>query len=232
HVTFRYSEKSSLVLHDVSLNVDAGAFIAIVGASGSGKSSLLRLLLGFETPESGAILYEGQNLTQLNIRDLRRQIGVVLQEGQLMADSISNNIAGARTLSLEEIWEAATMAGIADDIRQMPMGMSTYVNEGAANISGGQKQRILIARALATKPRILFLDEATSALDNASQNIVKESLERLSLTRIIIAHRLSSITHADRIYVLDNGRIIEEGTYDELIKKGGAFTRLAQRQIA
>ena len=149
-----------------------------------------------------------------------------------MADSISNNIAGARTLSLEEIWEAATMAGIADDIRQMPMGMYTYANEGAANISGGQKQRILIARALATKPRILFLDEATSALDNASQNIVKESLEHLSLTRIIIAHRLSSITHADRIYVLDNGRIIEEGTYDELMKKGGAFTRLAQRQIA
>ena len=232
HVTFRYNEKSSPVLHDVSLKVDAGAFIAIVGASGSGKSSLLRLLLGFETPESGAILYEGQNLTQLNIRDLRRQIGVVLQDGQLMADSISNNIAGARTLSLEEIWEAATMAGIADDIRQMPMGMYTYVNEGAANISGGQKQRILIARALATKPRILFLDEATSALDNASQNIVKESLEHLQLTRIIIAHRLSSITHADRIYVLDNGRIIEEGTYDELIKKGGTFTRLAQRQIA
>ncbi|GEM_PF-1703023 len=231
HINFRHTQEGPLVLTDISLEVHPGEFVAIIGPSGSGKSTLLRILLGFEKPDSGAVLYDGQSLAQLNVREVRKQIGVVLQDGQLMADSIFNNIAGSRSLSMDEAWDAARLAGLESDIRQMPMGMYTYINEGSANISGGQKQRVLIARAIASRPRMILFDEATSALDNASQKIVSNSLYDLRLTRVIIAHRLSSIEAADCIYVLDSGRIVESGKYDELMAKGGVFSRLAQRQL-
>ena len=231
HVSFRYSPDTPLVLQDISLKINPGEFVAIVGASGSGKSTLLRILLGFEKPDTGSVLYDLKSLVQLNIREVRNQIGVVLQEGQLMSGSILNNIAGTRTLSLEEAWSAAKSVGLDTEIREMPMQMHTYISEGSGNISGGQKQRILIARAIASNPRILFLDEATSALDNMTQNIVMESLEKLKLTRVVIAHRLSTIQHADIIYVLDKGKIDDAGTYQELLNKGGLFSQLVQHQL-
>lgn len=231
HVTFSYSREAKPVLEDVSITVNPGEFVAIVGASGSGKSTLLRLLLGFEKPDSGSILYDQKSLSNLNIRAVRKQIGVVLQDGQLMAGSIFNNIAGSRMLTPEEVWEAAALAGIDQEIQEMPMQMHTFISEGSGNISGGQKQRLLIARAIASRPRIVLLDEATSALDNVTQRTVMQSLENLKMTRVIIAHRLSSILHADRIYVLDQGRVVESGTYDELMEIGGYFSELARHQL-
>lgn len=232
HISFRYSPESRLVLDDLSLKIEPGEFVAIVGSSGSGKSTLLRILLGFDRPDSGSVLYDDQDLLRLNIRDVRKQIGVVLQNGQLLPGTIFENISGSRSLLLDEAWEAAKMAGIADDIKAMPMKMHTFISEGSTNISGGQRQRILIARAIASRPMILFFDEATSALDNISQNVVTEHLQSLHLTRLVIAHRLSSIIGADRIYVLEGGKIIEEGSFNELMEKDGAFARLARRQMA
>ncbi|NDJ53223.1 MAG: NHLP bacteriocin export ABC transporter permease/ATPase subunit [Chloroflexi bacterium] len=232
HVSFRYDAEGPLVLDDVSFRINPGEFVAIVGSSGSGKSTLFRLMLGFEKVSSGSILYDGQELSELDIRAVRQQIGVVLQNSQVMSGSdIFTNIIGANQLTMDDAWEAAEMAGFADDVRQMPMEMYTVVSEGGSTLSGGQRQRLMIARAIVTKPRIVFFDEATSALDNKTQAIVSESLERLDATRIVIAHRLSTIMNADRILVLNKGVLVEQGKYDELIKQKGVFSDLARRQI-
>ena len=232
HVTFRYRDSGALTLDDVSLHAEPGEFIALVGGSGSGKSTLFRLLLGFETPESGAIAYDGQDLTGLNVEAVRRQLGVVLQGGRLLSASIFDNIAGGAQITLDEAWEAAQMAGFAEDITAMPMEMHTVISEGGGNLSGGQRQRLLIARALALKPRILLFDEATSALDNRTQAIVSDSLDTLQVTRIVIAHRLSTIRNADRIYVLQAGRILQQGNFEELANQAGLFAQLMTRQAA
>lgn len=232
-VSFRYKEKGPLVLDNVSLRVRRGEFVALVGPSGSGKSTLLRLLLGFESPESGAIFYDGQNLNGLDIRAVRRQLGVVLQNSQLITGDLFTNIVGQSRLTVDDAWAAARLAGLDEDIRQMPMGMFTFLTAGAGTLSGGQRQRVLIARALARKPRILLFDEATSALDNQTQAVVSQSLDKLDATRIVIAHRLSTIMSADRIVVMHNGRIIQEGTYNDLMaQENSLFSELARRQLA
>ncbi len=232
HVFFRYSENGPRVLKDINLGVSPGEFVAVVGGSGSGKSTLLRILLGFEKPESGSVYYDGQDMEGLDIKGIRRQMGVVLQRGQVMPGSILENITGALNLTLDDAWEAARMVGLEEDIKAMPMGMHTVVSAGGVTFSGGQRQRLIIARAIVRRPRILFFDEATSALDNRTQAIVSESIEKLNVTRLVIAHRLSTIINADRIYVLEHGEMKESGTYDELMKKKGAFYELAKRQIA
>ncbi|GAA6618801.1 NHLP bacteriocin export ABC transporter permease/ATPase subunit [Scytonema sp. NUACC26] len=229
-VTFRYRNDGPLILDNVSLRAEPGEFIALVGTSGSGKSTLFRLLLGFETPESGSIYYDGQDLTGLDIHAVRRQMGVVLQNSRLMSASIFENIASGALVTIDEAWEAAQMAGFADDIQAMPMGMHTVISEGGSNISGGQRQRLLIARALVLKPRILLFDEATSALDNRTQAIVSKSLDQLKVTRIVIAHRLSTIRNADCIYVLQNGRILQQGSFERLAEQEGLFAQLMMRQ--
>ena len=231
HVTFRYEPDTPDVLTDLSLEIKAGEYVAIVGRTGCGKSTLVRLLLGFEKPQRGSVLYDGRDLQGLDPRSVRRNMGVVIQNGQLMQGDIFSNITlSAPWLTLDEAWEAAEVAGIAQDIRDMPMGMQTLISEGQGGISGGQKQRLLIARAIAPKPRILILDEATSALDNVTQKQVSEALDRLKCTRIVIAHRLSTIRNCDRILVMDRGAIIEDGTYDQLIEKNGVFAQLVARQ--
>jgi NHLM bacteriocin system ABC transporter ATP-binding protein len=230
HVIFRYRDDGALTLDDVSIQADPGQFIALVGPSGSGKSTLFRLLLGFDTPESGSIYYDGQDLNGLNLRAVRRQLGVVLQNSRLMSAPLFENIASGALITVEEAWEAARMAGFAADIEAMPMGMHTIVSEGGTNLSGGQRQRLLIARSLVLKPKILLFDEATSALDNHTQAIVSQSLEQLKVTRIVIAHRLSTIRNADRIYVLDAGRIVQQGTFAELAEQEGLFAQLIARQ--
>nr|AVH79637.1 ABC transporter related [Nostoc sp. PCC 8009] len=230
-VTFRYRQDGSLILDDVSISAEPGEFIALVGGSGSGKSTIFRLLLGFETPEAGSIYYDGQDLSGLDVEAVRRQLGVVLQNSRLMSASIFENIAAGAQISLEEAWEAARASGLADDIIAMPMQMHTVVSEGGGNLSGGQRQRLLIARALALKPRILLFDEATSALDNRTQAIVSESLDKLQVTRIAIAHRLSTIRNAHRIYVLQAGRIVQQGTFDRLAAQEGLFAQLMARQM-
>ncbi len=231
HVTFRYDEQSPYILEDMNLDIMAGEYVAIVGRTGCGKSTLVRLLLGFEKPEKGAIFYDRHDMNSLDPRSLRRHIGVVIQNGQLFQGDIFSNIAiSAPQLTLEEAWEAAETAGIAQDIREMPMGMQTIISEGQGGISGGQKQRLMIARAIAPKPKILIFDEATSALDNKTQKQVSEALDRLKCTRIVIAHRLSTIRNCDRILVMDGGAIIEEGTYEQLIEKNGRFAELVARQ--
>lgn len=231
-LTFSYEEGQPPVLHDVSFKAEPGEFVALVGPSGCGKSTLLRMLLGFETPDSGSIQYDGQDLSTLDVGAVRRQCGVVLQQGQLFAGDILSNIVGSSTFTVEDAWEAAEMAGMKEDIEHMPMGMNTLLSEGASTLSGGQRQRLMIARALLARPRIIFFDEATSALDNRTQSIVTESMRRLNATRIVIAHRLSTIKDADRIVVLEGGRVMQMGTYDELIEQEGLFRSLASRQIA
>jgi len=228
---FRYQEDGPVILRDVSVHMRPGEFVAFAGASGSGKSTLLRVLLGFERLESGSIYFDGQEIGGLDVQALRRQIGVVLQNGRLMAGDLFTNIIGANVATLDEAWEAALMAGLADDIKRMPMGMHTVISEGGGTLSGGQRQRLLIARAIVSRPRILLFDEATSALDNRTQAIVSESLEKLHATRIVVAHRLSTIVHADRIYLLDRGRIAECGSYATLMAQNGLFAELARRQI-
>ena len=231
HVTFRYSEKSPVVLDDLNLKIKPREYIAIVGRSGCGKSTLMRLLMGFEKPESGMVMYDQKDLAELDPASLRRNIGVVLQNGKLFAGSIFSNITiSAPWLTLKEAWEAAEMAGMADDIRNMPMGMHTLISEGSGGISGGQKQRLMIARAIAPKPKILMFDEATSALDNITQKKVSDTLDTLNCTRVVIAHRLSTIRNCDRILVMDKGKIAEDGSYDELIAKNGLFAELVERQ--
>ncbi|MBW4458208.1 MAG: NHLP bacteriocin export ABC transporter permease/ATPase subunit, partial [Nostoc indistinguendum CM1-VF10] len=232
HATFRYRQDGPLILDDVSLYAEPGEFIALVGGSGSGKSTIFRLLLGFETPEDGTIYYDGQDLSGLDVEAVRRQLGVVLQNGRIMSASIFDNIASGAQITLDEAWEAARMSGFAEDVAAMPMQMHTVISEGGGNLSGGQRQRLLIARALALKPRILLFDEATSALDNKTQAIVSESLDKLQVTRIVIAHRLSTIRNAHRIYVLQAGRVVQQGTFQELAVVEGLFAQLMARQIA
>jgi len=232
HVNFRYKDGSPQILSDVCINAEPGEFIALVGPSGSGKSTIFRLLIGFEIPESGSIYYDGQALADLDLQALRRQIGVVLQDGKLLSGSIYQNIVGASGLSMADAWEAARCAALDKDIEAMPMGMHTVIGEGGSGISGGQKQRLLIARAIIRKPRILLFDEATSALDNEAQAAVSESLEGLQATRIVIAHRLSTIRNADRIYVLVGGKVVESGQYDNLVSRKGVFSDLVKRQLA
>lgn len=232
HVHFRYRQDQQPILNDISLHIYPGEFVALVGASGCGKSTLFRLLLGFENPESGAIALDGQDLKSLDIHAVRSQFGVVLQNAKVMTGDIFTNIAGSSNLTIDGAWEAAAMAGLDEDIRQMPMGMHTMVSEGGSTLSGGQRQRMMIARAIAGKPKILLFDEATSALDNRTQAIVSESLESLKATRIVIAHRLSTIRNADRIFVFDQGRVAQAGTYEELLHQEGLFSTLAHRQLA
>ncbi len=231
-ISFRYDADGPLILNNISLNVKPGEFLAVVGTSGSGKSTLLRLLLGFERPETGTIFYDRQDLALLDIREVRRQIGVVLQNGSIMPGSIFRNIVGSADLSMDDAWDAARMAGLDQDVAEMPMGMMTMINFGGGSLSGGQRQRLMIARAIVRRPRLLFFDEATSALDNRTQAIVSDSLDNLRVARVVIAHRLSTIIHADRIAVLEQGRIVESGTYAELIARDGPFAQLARRQIA
>lgn len=232
HLSFRYKEDGPLVLQDISFQINRGDYVALVGTSGCGKSTLFRILLGFEKPETGNVYYDGQDLAKVDIRAVRRQLGVVLQNGQLMSGNIFSNIVGANPyLTIDDAWGAARMAGIEEDIREMPMGMHTMVSEGTGTISGGQKQRIMIARAIVNKPRIIFFDEATSALDNRTQAIVSKSLAELRATRVVIAHRLSTIMNCDKIFVMDRGKIVERGTYQELMDKQGVFAELAKRQL-
>lgn len=232
HIQFRYAEDQPLVLNDLSMNIKAGQYVAFVGASGCGKSTLMRLLLGFEQPQSGSVYFDGQDLRSLDVGLLRSQFGVVLQNSKLMSGDIFTNIIGTSDLTLQDAWEAAEMAGFDEDIRSMPMAMHTVISEGGGTLSGGQRQRLMIARAIAKRPKILFFDEATSALDNRTQSIVSQSLTKLQVTRIVIAHRLSTITQADHIYVFDKGRIIQSGTYEELLQQHGLFAELASRQLA
>ena len=231
HVSFRYSEDTPYILDDMSLKVRPGEYVAIVGRTGCGKSTLIRLLLGFEMPEQGAIYYDSKDINNIDMASLRRKIGTVMQsDGLFQGDIYSNIVISAPELTLDEAWEAAEKAGIADDIRDMPMGMNTIISEGHGGISGGQKQRIMIARAIAPNPKLLIFDEATSALDNKTQKQISDALDEMGCTRIVIAHRLSTIKNCDRILVMDGGHIIEDGKYDELIAQGGYFADLVERQ--
>jgi ATP-binding cassette subfamily C protein len=228
---FSYAPDSPEVLKGISLHVKAGESIAFVGGSGCGKSTLVRLLLGFEKPTQGAVYFDGQDLATLNVSSVRSQMGVVLQNGQLMSGDIFTNIVGSSPLTLDDAWEAARMVGLDRDIEKMPMGMNTMISEGGGNISGGQRQRVLIARSIVNRPRFLIMDEATSALDNTTQAIVTESVKSLRATRITVAHRLSTIRDADRIFVMSEGRVAEEGDYETLMQRDGLFAKLARRQL-
>ena len=231
NITFRYTENGPVIVDDLSLKIRPGQYVAIVGATGCGKSTLMRIMLGFETPQKGAVYYDGLDLATLDLKSLRQKIGTVMQNGKLFqGDIYSNIVISAPQLGMEEAWSAAEKAGVKEDIEAMPMGMHTLISEGSGGISGGQRQRLMIARAIAPKPRILMFDEATSALDNITQKIVSDSLDSLKCTRIVIAHRLSTIRQCDRIIVLDKGKIIEDGKYDELIAKNGYFASLVERQ--
>ena len=231
HVSFRYDEAMPNVIDDLSLKIKPGEYIALVGSTGCGKSTLMRLLLGFESPQKGMITYDKTDISKIDPESLRSKIGVVMQDGKLfLGDIYSNIVITAPELTLDQAWEAAEIASIANDIRAMPMGMNTMISEGQGGISGGQKQRLMIARAVAPKPKILMFDEATSALDNITQKKVSEAIDSLKCTRIVIAHRLSTIQHADRIIYLENGKIVEDGKYEELIAKGGSFAALVERQ--
>lgn len=231
NVTFRYSDSMPLLFDGLTLKIKPGQYVAIVGRTGCGKSTLVRLMLGFEAPQKGAVYYGNQDISKLDNRSLRRNFGVVLQNSKLMQGNIFSNITiSAPWLTLADAWEAAEFAGIAEDIRAMPMGMHTLITEGSGGISGGQRQRLMIARAIAPKPRILIFDEATSALDNITQQHISASLSKLKCTRIVLAHRLSTIRQCDRIIVLEDGKIIEDGSYNELVNSGGFFSQLIERQ--
>ena len=231
NVSFRYGENGPLILDKLSIDIKEGEYVAIVGPTGCGKSTFVRLLLGFESPCEGDIYFDGTNIKDIDITSLRKHIGTVMQNGHLFhADILSNIIISAPNLGEKEAWDAAEIADIANDIREMPMGMKTVISEGQGGISGGQKQRIMIARAIVHKPKILIFDEATSALDNKTQRAISDSIDQLNCTRIVIAHRLSTIKNADRILMLERGRIIESGDYETLIQKNGRFAELVERQ--
>jgi ABC-type bacteriocin/lantibiotic exporter with double-glycine peptidase domain len=212
------------------MSVKAGEFVALVGPSGCGKSTLLRLILGLEKPTSGSILFDSVDLQQVNLKALRKQFGVVLQSSRLMPGDIYHNIAGAQQITMEEAWYYARLAAIDKDIKEMPMGMHTNLTHSTALLSGGQLQRLVIARALAGRPKLLLFDEATSALDNISQEKISRNLERIKCTRVVVAHRLSSIVNADNIFVMDEGRIVQSGTYSKLASEEGLFKELIKNQ--
>jgi ABC-type bacteriocin/lantibiotic exporter with double-glycine peptidase domain len=230
-VTFHYADDDIRVLDNVSMDIQRGEFVAIVGPSGCGKSTLIKLILGFYAPTSGSVLLDGKDLASLDLRSVRRQIGAVLQGSELLPSSIRFNIVGTTNKTLEDAWIAARRACIADDIEQMPMKMFTVLSDRSVTISGGQKQRILIARALVREPKLVIFDEATSALDNKTQAGVMAALRELSCTKICIAHRLSTVVRADRILVMDKGRIVQEGTFDSLMQQEGLFRTLARAQL-
>ncbi|WP_420000623.1 NHLP bacteriocin export ABC transporter permease/ATPase subunit [Streptomyces boninensis] len=233
NLSYRYSDDGPLVLDDVSFSISQGEFVAVVGASGCGKSTLLRLLIGFDRPVTGSVLYDGQDLAALDQAAVRRQCGVVLQHAQPFTGSILDCICGTESYTLEEAWEAAAMAGLTDDIKAMPMGMHTMLSDGGGTVSGGQRQRLMIAQALIRKPRILFFDEATSALDNETQRTVINSTRALNSTRIVIAHRLTTILDADRVIVMSDGKIAQQGTPNDLLADAsGLFHHLVRRQLA
>lgn len=221
-----------IALRGVDLSIDAGEIVALLGPSGAGKSTLLRLLLGFEVPAAGSIYFNRQDLSVLDLQAVRRQIGVVLQNGKLTPGDILSNIIGTSTLTLDDAWAAARLSGIDKEIAQMPMGMFTYLGDGESTLSGGQRQRLMIARAIAPRPHILLFDEATSALDNVTQDRVRQSLAEIKATRLVVAHRLSTIEHADMIYVMEAGRIVQRGSYADLVQQPGLFAELVKRQIA
>jgi NHLM bacteriocin system ABC transporter ATP-binding protein len=231
HLSFRYQADGPLVLDDVSLRLLPGEFVAIVGPSGSGKSTLLRILLGLETPETGSVYYDGRDVALLDVQKLRSRIGVVTQNAKIRAGTIFENIVGTGAYTMDDAWNAARMAGLEEDLARLPMGMHTVLQQGGVTLSGGQRQRLMIARAIVGQPRILFFDEATSALDNRTQAIVSQSLQDLQATRVAIAHRLSTVTNAVRIYVMDRGAIVQTGTYTELIAQDGLFANLVKRQL-
>ena len=231
NVTFRYVKDEPAVLNNLSLKIHAGEYVAVVGRSGCGKSTLVKLLLGFEFPDQGTISYDGLIMDEIDLHSLRRNIGTVLQDGKLFSGDIYSNITiTAPWLGMDEAWDAAEKVGIAEDIRNMPLGMRTWLSEGSGGISGGQKQRLMIARAIVGKPGVIILDEATSALDNLTQKIVTDTMDAMKCTRIVIAHRLSTIRACDRILAIDQGKIVESGSYDELMAKGGFFSELVKRQ--
>ena len=231
-VSFRYAEGTPLILDKLSLHIRAGEFVALVGPTGCGKSTLLRLLIGFNQPTSGAVRYDGANLSQLDLAEVRSQCGVVLQNSVPFSGTIMSNICGTAAYSTDEVWAAAKLAGLDQDLRKMPMGLHTLISDGAGAMSGGQRQRLMIAQALIRRPKILFFDEATSALDNETQAIVAESTKAFAATRIVIAHRLSTIMHADRVVVLSEGRIVQSGTPEELLSdEDGIFHDLVRKQI-
>ena len=231
-VSFGYDPKGPAILQNLNIDIRPGEFLALVGPSGCGKSTIFRLLVGFERPDAGRVLFDGQDLNQLDLGAVRSQLGCVLQSAEVSAGPIMENIAGSSRVGIDEIWRAAEDAGLAEDIEQMPMGIHTMISEGGGNISGGQKQRLLIARALVKNPRILLLDEATSALDNNTQATVTASLKRRNVTRIAIAHRLSTIQDADRIIVLKSGKVSETGTFEALMEKSGLFASMMSKQQA
>ncbi len=231
NICFRYNENSPYIIKNLSLKIKSGEYVAIVGRTGCGKSTLMRIMLGFEKAEKGAVYYDGKDLDKIDAPSLRRNIGTVMQNsGLFQGDIFSNIVISAPHLTLDDAWKAAEIAGIADDIHKMPMGMQTLISEGQGGISGGQKQRLMIARAVAPKPKILMFDEATSALDNKTQKQVSDALDRMNCTRIVIAHRLSTIRHCDRILVINDGRIAEDGNYEQLIRRNGYFAELVKRQ--
>ena len=233
NVTFAYSADAPNVLEGVNLKIRAGEYVGLVGPSGCGKSTLMKLLLGFEKPTTGKIYYDNKDIESVDKRELRKKMGVVLQDGKLISGSIFENITITSPKSnVNDVKAVVKAVGLEKDIDEMPMGLHTVLSEDCGTISGGQQQRILIARAIISNPKILFFDEATSALDNVTQSMVCETLESMDSTRIVIAHRLSTIIKCDRIIVMNAGRIIEQGTYDELMQNKGLFYQLASRQMA
>lgn len=231
HVSFRYKDATKDVLSDFSIKIKSGDYLAIVGKTGCGKTTLMKLLLGFETPYKGAIYFDGKDVAKLDLNSLRRKIGSVMQDGKLFPGDIYSNITiTCPEATKEEAFKAAELASFKEDIENMPMGMNTLISDDGGGLSGGQRQRLLIARALVFNPKILIFDEATSALDNITQKKISDALDNLKCTRIVIAHRLSTIKNCSRIIVIDDGKIIEDGNYDELISKKGYFYDLVKQQ--
>lgn len=229
-VSYRYPGMDTPVLHDVSITAKPGEFIALVGPSGSGKSTVVRLLLGFDRPESGSVTYDGKDLTTLDARAVRAQIGVAMQSASVTGADILSVITGDWPLSEDDAWAAAAKVGLAEDIRALPMGMRTMVGDNAVTFSGGQRQRLVLAAAIARNPRLVILDEATSALDSVTQAKVSESFDRLQVTRVVVAHRLGTIRNADRVIVLEAGRVVQEGSYQDLASVPGIFQNMVRRQ--
>ena len=230
-VRFTYPNSNREILKGVNFIIEPGEHVALVGTSGSGKSTLIRLLLGFESIQSGFISYDHQDLKKISLPSLRKFIGAVLQDIELLSGTIGDNIKAGKNISEDEIWAALSEAAIGDKIKALPLKLSTPVTSGGANMSGGERQRIMLARAFAQKPSILIMDEATSALDNISQSIVEKAIATMSCTRITIAHRLNTIKTADRILMMDKGKVVESGSYHDLIGIKGAFWSLVRSQL-